>query len=286
MRIAVTGASGRLGRLTTAELLARLPASDLILITRSPERLTELADRGATVRRGDFDDPESLAQAFAGAHRALVISAIGPPARHRAAFEAAAQAGVGHVFYTSAPNPVQANPFPPAAGQRASEEALHATGIEWTVLRNALYADLRAQIAAAYVRAGRWTTNTGNGAHAFVSRRDCAAAAAGALTGDGHEGRSYVITGPEPIAATSYRSLLEEFGGRPVDCAQVNDADYERYRAEFQADPRNSAYFELFTGTGQAIRTGYLSEQTSAVRELTGHAASSLRAVFEEHWPT
>jgi NAD(P)H dehydrogenase (quinone) len=285
MRIAVTGASGRLGRLTTTELLARVPASDLILVTRTPERLAELADRGATVRCGDFDDPERLAQAFTGAQRALVISAIGPPARHRCAFEAAARAGVGHLFYTSVPNPVAANPFPPAAGQRASEEALRASGVEWTVLRNALYADLRAQIASAYVRASRWTTNTGNGGHAFVSRRDCAAAAAGALTSDGHEGRSYVITGPELVAASGYLGLLEEFGGRPVECAQVDDAAYERYRAEFESDPRNADYFELFTGTGRAIRMGYLSEQTSDVRDLSGRPASSMREVFDQYWP-
>ncbi len=261
-----------------------MPPSELILITRTPELLADLADRGAAVRYGDFDEPESLLTAFAGADRALVISAIGPPSRHRAAFEAAARARVGQLFYTSVPNPVAANPFPPAAGQRASEQALRDTGVPWTVLRNALYGDLRAQIAAAYVRDGRWTTNTGNGAHAFVSRRDCAAAAAGALTGEGHAGCSYVITGPELVGAADYAGLLEEFGGRPVECVQTDDAGYEEYRAAFQADPRNSAYFELFTGTGQAIRAGYLSELSTAVRDLTGRAPSTMREVFGQHW--
>jgi NAD(P)H dehydrogenase (quinone) len=152
------------------------------------------------------------------------------------------------------------------------------------MLRNALYADLRAQIAAAYVRSGRWTTNTGNGSHAFVSRRDCAAAAASALTSDGHEGRSYVITGPGLVSASDYHSLLEEFGGRPVECAQVDDATYQQYRTAFESDPLNSDYFELFTGTGQAIRTGYLSERTAAVQELTGRAASSMSEVFGQYW--
>jgi NAD(P)H dehydrogenase (quinone) len=284
MTIAVTGASGRLGRLTIAELLGHVSASDLILITRRPELLTDLANRGASVRYGDFGEPTGLLAAFAGAQRALVISVIGPAGLHAAAFEAAARAGVEHLCYTSVPNPVPDSPFPPAAGQRASEQALRATGLAWTVLRNALYADLRAQIATAYIRDGRWTTNIGNGGHAFVSRRDCAAAAAGALTSDGHAGRAYVITGPELVDASGYTGLLEQFGGRPVDCAQVDDDAYERYRAAFQSDPRNSAYFELFTGTGRAIRTGYLGEQTTAVHELSGRPASSLRDVFEQYW--
>ncbi len=284
MTIAVTGASGRLGRLTTEELLRRVPAADLILITRTPGRLADLADRGAAVRYGDFDEPESMVAALGGAHRVLVISAIGTPTRHRAAFEAAARAGVAHLYYTSVPNPVAGNPFPPAAGQRASEQFLRDVGVAWTVLRNALYADLRAEIAAAYVRAGCWTTNTGNGGHAFVSRQDCAAAAAGALTSEGHAGQTYLITGPELIGAGQYAGLLAEFGGRPVECRQVDDATYERYRAEFESDPANSAYFELFTGTGQAIRTGYLDEQTAAVAELSGRPATSMRAVFERYW--
>ncbi len=240
---------------------------------------------GAAIRYGDFDDPDGLAAAFAGAERALVISAIGPAGRHRTAFEAAVRAGVGHLFYTSVQNPVEGNPFPPAAGQRASEHALRDTGAAWTVLRNALYTDLRVEIAAAYVRAGRWTTNIGNGAHAFVSRRDCAAAAAGALTSEGHAGRSYEITGPELISAADYAGLLEEFGGRPVECLQVDDASYDGYRADFEADPRNSGYFELFTGTGQAIRTGYLGQLTTAARDLSGRATTSMREVFERHWP-
>jgi NAD(P)H dehydrogenase (quinone) len=260
-------------------------ASDLILITRTPELLADLASRGASVRYGDFGEPSSLLTAFAGAQRALVISVIGPADLHRSAFEAAARAGVEHLCYTSVPNPVPASPFPPAAGQRASEQALRDTGLAWTVLRNALHADLRAQIATAYIRDGRWTTNIGNGGHAFVSRRDCAAAAAGALTSDGHSGRNYVITGPELIGAAGYLALLEQFGGRPVNCARVDDEAYEHYRAAFQSDPRNPAYFELFTGTGQAIRTGYLGEQTTAVPEPTGRPACSLREVFEQYRP-
>jgi NAD(P)H dehydrogenase (quinone) len=271
MPMIVTGASGNLGRLVVAALLGRVRASELILVSRSPDSLE------------DFARPDSLPAAFAGGQRALVISTIGAqdtPAAHRAAFEAAVRSGVQHIVYTSVPNPVPDNPFPPARVHLRSEQDLRATGIAWTILRNALYAELRSQIAARYIRDGRWTTNTGDGSHAFVARTDCAAAAAAALTGDGHEGRIYDITGPELVDAEQYVAILEEFGGRPIARIEVSDTEYERYRAGFSADPGNAAYFELFAGTGEAIRAGYLNQVGTGVQHLTSRSPLSLREVF------
>lgn len=283
MRHVVTGASGQLGRLVVTALLDRVPADELILVTRSPDSLTEFAERGATVRYGDFEQPERLRSAFEGGGRALVISTIGARdtvAAHRNAFEAAVRAGVSHIVYTSVLNPVPDNPFPPARAHAQCEADLRSMDVPATILRNALYADLRVAIAAKYIQAGEWTTNTGDGAHAFVARADCAEAAAAALTGTGHEGRTYDVTGPELIDARQYTALLTEFGGRPVVRTEVDDEAYDRYRAEFSADPANAAYFELFTGTGKAIRTGYLSQLGTGFEELTGRRPRSLRSAL------
>jgi len=288
MRLVVTGASGQLGRLVVGALLDRVPAGDLILVTRSPDSLAEFGRLGATVRYGDFEQPDSLAPAFEGGRRALVISTIGARdtvAAHRAAFDAARRAGIAHVVYTSVTNPGEDNPFPPAQTHVRCEEDLRSTGVAWTVLRNALYADLRVTIAARYIKDGEWTTNTGNGSHAFVTRADCAVAAAAALTTDGHEGRVYDVTGPELIDARDYVALLAEFGGRPVDRVEVDDEAYARYRAAFSSEPANAEYFELFGGTGKAIRTGYLSRLGTGVADLTGRAPVSLRAAFSAAFP-
>ena len=279
LRLVITGAAGQLGRLAAAALLKQVPPGEVVLVSRTPAALADFERQGATVRFGDFEQPASLPAAFAGGERALVISTLGARdtvAAHRAAFEAAARAGVGHVVYTSVQNPVPANPFPPAQPQRLSEDALRAAGVPWTILRNALYADLRAQLAAAYVRDGRWTTNTGAGAHASVARADCAAAAVAALITDGHAARAYDITGPELIGAPQFLALLEKLGGRPVTCAAVDDDAYEAYRTAFMADPANAGCFELFTGSGVAIRTGYLSQLGTGVRQLTGRPPLTL----------
>lgn len=286
MGLVVTGASGALGRLVVAALLERIAASELILVTRSPDSLGNVARLGASVRYGDFEKPGSLPAAFAGGRRTLVISTIGAAdsaAAHRAAFEAAAGAGVEHIVWTSVSNPVDANPFPPAKTHVRSEQDLRATGVGWTILRNALYADLRVQIAAKYIHDGRWTTNMGDGSHAFVARTDCAAAAAAALTTTLPAGQVYDITGPELVDANQYVALLEEFGGRQVARDEVYDAEYELYRAAFSTNPHNAGYFELFAGTGQAIRTGYLGQLGDGVRRLTGRSPRSLREVFQQH---
>lgn len=283
MRLIVTGASGELGRLVVAELLHRVPAEDLILVSRSPETLAHFAWLGAVVRYCDFEHPDSVAAAFTGGQRALVISTIGlrdTAAAHRTALDEAARAGVEHIVYTSVPNPAPDNPFPPARTHAVSEHDLRSCGVPWTILRNALYADLRTRIAAAYIRDGRWTTNIGDGSHAFVARGDCAAAAAAALTQDGHEEQVHDITGPELVDARHYLRLLEQLGGTPITRVDVDDAEYGRYRTAFAADSRNAPYFELFEGTGQAIREGHLGRLGTGVHDLTGRPPLSLREVF------
>jgi NAD(P)H dehydrogenase (quinone) len=110
MSIVITGASGQLGRLSAELVLDRVPASEVILTTRRPEVLSDLAERRATVRQADFDRPETLAEAFAGGENLLLISTddLGRrAAQHRAAIEAAREAGVRHVAYTSYLNPVE-----------------------------------------------------------------------------------------------------------------------------------------------------------------------------------
>jgi NAD(P)H dehydrogenase (quinone) len=158
-----------------------------------------------------------------------------------------------------------------------SEADIAAVGVPWTILRNALYADLRAELARCYARDGRWATNVGDGGHAFVARADCAAAAAGALCGDGHEGRAYDVTGPALVTAEDYLALVRARTGARIERVEVDDDAYERHRAVFAADPANAGTFELFTGSGRAIREGYLCVLGSGVQTLTGRRPRPLQ---------
>ena len=190
-RLAITGASGQLGRRAAELVLARYAPRNVILATRTPDALAELAARGADVRYANFDEPASLRAAFAGAERLLLISANDLQrriAQHQAAIDAAKAAGVRHVIYTSGTRPAPPNPAVVAPSHYATERALAASGLTWTVLRNSLYADYQAAEAKRAVETGALVHNRGKGRVAYVARDDCAAAAAAVLLQGGPAG--------------------------------------------------------------------------------------------------
>jgi len=281
MSIVITGASGQLGRLTAELVLDHVPASEVILTTRRPEALSDLAERGAKVRQADFDRPETLAEAFAGGERLLLISTddLGRrTAQHRAAIEAAREASVHHVAYTSYLNPVEKNPAVITPSHRDTEKALRESGLAWTTLRNSFYAEYQVPAGAQAIATGRLVHNSGDGRIAYVSREDCAAAAAAILTTDGHENKAYDITGPEPLDQNDVAALLSEVSGRPVEAVAVDDEAFIQGLAA-SAVPELAA--REIASYGRAIREGYLGKASGAAENLTGRPPRTLREVFE-----
>jgi NAD(P)H dehydrogenase (quinone) len=283
MTIAITGAAGHLGRLTAQLVLDRVGADEVVLVTRRPEAIADLADAGATVRRGDFDEPESLPAAFAGVDRLLLISVdvLGNRvAQHTAAIDAAAAAGVGHVLYTSGLNAGSELPLVVSYDHGATEQAIRDRGLRWTALRMGLYAESQAAAAARAVASGHLVHNNGDGATAYVSREDCAAAAAAALAGEGHEDRVYDITGPELVTQAQVAALAAEISGRPVAPVVIDDdeATHNLIAVGLPADTATA-----IASFGTAIREGVLDVVSTHVEDLTGRRPRSLREVLEAH---
>jgi NAD(P)H dehydrogenase (quinone) len=284
MSIVVTGASGKLARLVTDVLLEeRVAPSELILVTRTPDALGELSGLGVEVRHGDFADPASLPAAFAGGERLLLISAMVLGARvaeHHAAIDAAAAAGVRLIAYTSIVNPSDSNPGAAAADHRATEEHARVSGMEWTFLRNSIYSEMQAGPgAAAALATGSLLTNAGEGRTAYVSRGDCAAAAAVVLTSDGHQGKVYDITGPEALSARDLAALYAEIGGKPVEAVLLDDDAWVAAMVEHAGLPEPLAR-QLAT-FGEAARRGYAEVVSTAVKDLTGREPRTTREVLE-----
>jgi len=282
MTIAITGASGQLGRLTAEALLEKIAPSDLVLVTRDPDAIADLAARGADVRRGDFDDPASLAGAFDGVERLLLISASFFHVRvtqHRAAIDAAAAAGVRSVAYTGGANPSHSNPAVAMQDHRETEEALLASGLEWTFLRNGIYADSLLNGADAVIATGRLVTNAAEGRTAYVARADCAAAAAAVLTGEGHERKAYDITSRDALSPADVAALLSELSGRPVQPAYLSDEEWIATMVEHAGMPE--ALARDIATFGIAARWGYMGAVSTAVRDLTGREPVGVRAVLE-----
>jgi NAD(P)H dehydrogenase (quinone) len=289
MKLAITGASGKLGRLTVEELLKRVPAQDVVVTTRTPDAVADLAQRGVEVRRADFDEPQSLPAAFAGVDRMIMISASNGTGRrddeHGAAIRAAVEQGVQHIVFPSMPKVDDPrHPVGLAAQEyREAEETLAASGTAWTVLRDGPYAELHVvERFTPAVAAGRMVINTADGEAGFVSRRDVAAALAAVLTDapGRHDGVIYDISGPELVSFRDVAEKLSRVSGREVEYVDVDDAAFAQATREAGVP---ALMVDALTGMGRAVREGYFAIRTDEVQRLTGAAPTSLDDVLEQH---
>lgn len=226
-KIIVSGASGHLGGLTVETLLARgVPANRLILVSRTPEKLAKYAQMGASTRFGDFTKPESLPAAYAGGTRMLLISVGGTktepaPVLLGRAIDAAKADGVEQIAYTSYIGISRDDHSDLiSSNHQATEALLKASGVAWTMLRNSIYMDGLVQQAAAMVAAGRAVIPPNESPIGYVTRADCAAAAAAVLATPGHENKAYDITGPELLGVREIAAAASAVTGKPIDVVQ------------------------------------------------------------------
>lgn len=283
-KIIVSGASGQLGSLVIEELLARgVSPQNLILVSRTPntEHLSGYSARGATVRFGDFNEPESLTAAYAGGKRMLLISINGGggdrPQLHKVAIDAAMRAGVEHIAYTSYVNADVNEGSTIAVDHRRTERILQESGVAWTMLRNQIYANGLVDQAVQIVADGRFVTHTPEARVAYVTREDCAAAAAAVLITDGHENKAYNITGPEAVGPRELVALASEFSGKAVDLVVLSEANYRRQLA---SSGMSDAAINGAISFAAELDSPYLREPSTAVTELTGRPATSVRALL------
>lgn len=262
-KIIVSGASGQLGELVVKELLARgVPAQNLILVSRTPEKLAEYAKLGAVTRFGDFEKPESLPAAYAGGTRMLLISisgGLGSRAQlHKNAIDAAIAAGVRHIAYTSFVALSRGDASGIGKDHHETEEILRNSGVAWTMLRNSIYSEVTIPQAAKFVADGRAVVPADEAKVGYVTRGDCAAAAAAVLATPGHENRIYDITGPELIGVREIAEAASAVTGKKIEVTT--------------AAP----------GASPPQRFGpSLSVTSNHVEQLTGRPATSLRALYE-----
>ncbi|MGQ4514558.1 NmrA family NAD(P)-binding protein [Streptomyces sp. DW26H14] len=219
MSIVVTGASGRLGRLTVEALLRRgVPAQEIVATGRDIAAVEDLADRGVVVRRADFADRDSLAAAFAGADKLLLVSTTDVDERvahHRRAIDAAVAAGVSLVAYTSMSHADTATTIL-AATHRATEEYLRERGVPSVVLRNSWYLENYLDQLPLMLRNEAVTGATGRGRISAAGRADYAEAAAVVLTTEGHTGAVYELGGDEAFTLAELAEALSAATGKRI----------------------------------------------------------------------
>lgn len=285
--ILVTGASGNLGRLVLDHLLAsgKVSPGKIIAVSRDPAKLGPYAEKGVITRSGDFDAPASLDNAFQGAGKLLLIStdALGEPgkrlAQHKVAVEAAKKANVGRIFYTSLPN-AETSVITFAPDHLGTEEAIKASGLAYTILRNSWYMENLFMSLPHALQAGQWFTSAGNGRNPYIARDDIAAAIAGALLADEAENRIYTLTGPSALTAAEIAAMATTVTGKPLAVIDVTD---EQLAGGLKGAGLPEAFIPTLVSFDTNARLGLFDVVTSDAETLSGRKLKPLQAFLEEN---
>ncbi|AYF01917.1 SDR family NAD(P)-dependent oxidoreductase [Paracoccus yeei] len=224
MTVAITGATGQLGRLTIAKLKTLLPEDQIVALARSPEK----ADLGVETRAFDYDRPETLAPALAGVERLLLISSseVGKRApQHRAVIEAAKAAGVGEIVYTSLLH-ADRSPLSLAAEHVETEAALAESGIPHTILRNGWYAENYTGSIPTALQHGALIGAAGAGRVSGAARADYAEAAARVLAEGGHAGQTYELAADDAWTLADLAAEISRQSGHDIPYVDLPEAEY------------------------------------------------------------
>ncbi|MBM1172669.1 SDR family oxidoreductase [Microvirga arabica] len=279
MTIAITGATGQLGRLVIDKLKAKVPASEIIALVRTPAKA---ADLGVAAREADYTRPETLDQALAGVDTLLLVSsnAIGQRAvQHRNVIEAAKRAGVKRIVYTSLLR-ADTTPLTSLANEhRAAEADLKASGIPFTILRNGWYTENYTRSVGGAVAGGAFIGSAGDGRISSAARVDYAEAAVAVLTGEGHEGRTYELAGDDAYTLADLAAEISRQTGKDIPYRNLPEVDYAKALVGFGL-PEGMAHHIASYDIGTA--QGALFEDGRQLSRLIGRPTTPLSAAVAE----
>ncbi|MFJ9569059.1 SDR family oxidoreductase [Streptomyces bacillaris] len=275
MSIVVTGATGELGRLVIDELLATVPAGEIAAVVRDKEKAAPLAARGVELRIADYNRPETLAGAFRSGDRVLLISGseVGKRvAQHTAIVEAAEAAGVAQLAYTGILGGPDAD-FALADEHKATERLILDSGLPYTFLRNGWYTENYTANLAPVLAHGAVVSNAGEGRVASASRADYAAAAATVVTGEGHLGKAYELSGDTAWSFAEYAALLSEVTGKEIAYNNVPAAVHQEILVGAGLP---EGFAAILTDVDEAIGRGRLAGTSGDLARLIGRPTTPL----------
>ena len=283
--IFISGATGQLGTAVINALLERgTPPAQIVAGSRKPEAAAAFATRGIQARTADYADPASLVAAYQGIEVLYLVSGDAPIeiriAQHRNAIAAAVKAGVKRVVYTSFVDTAEDSPFGFARIHADTERALAKSGLETTILRHGVYADILPAFVNGFAERGAIASPNAQGKAAFIARADLAAAAAVVLSAREHAGKTYTLTGPSALNMAGIAALLAARSGKPVAYQVMPAADYAAMLVQATGMPDWLA--EALAGMFVAMDRGGYDHQSGDFARLLGRDALPVEAVLAE----
>jgi len=283
--IFVSGANGQFARAVIRNVLAAGRATSLIVGTRDVHSgfAQELAGQGVRVREADFRRPDLMRQALDGVEKALFIPTYDANdlrlRQNLNAIEAARDGGVKHVVYASFLRAESTRVEHSRLVHYPTEQAIRNSGLGFTLLRHALYADILVADLRDTLASGLLRRPAGRARCAYIAREDLGISAAQILLRAEPSGRTYNETMEQTWSGEDIARLMSEVFAKPVRFEEVAAADWPRYMSEHWGVPPELAKSAL--GTMEAIADGEFDVVSADYREITGHPARSLREFLE-----
>jgi NAD(P)H dehydrogenase (quinone) len=279
-KIAITGATGHLGRLVIDEVLRRgVPARRVVAFARDLGKSADLVEKGVEVRNADYTKPESLTTALEGVEKLLLISSneVGQRfAQHKNVIEAAKKAGVGFIAYTSLLN-ADASKMLLSDEHKATEGLISESGIPYAILRNGWYIENYTENLRPALEHGTVLGSAGEGKVSAATRADYAAAAAVVLTTGGHENEVYELGGDEAFTLAELAAAVSSAAGRPISYTELPEADFARALASAGLP---EAYANVLADSDRGIERGELFTESDDLRRLIGRPTTTLETAI------
>jgi NAD(P)H dehydrogenase (quinone) len=274
MSIVVTGSTGHLGKLVIEQLLEKIPADQITAVARSEEKAAGFAARGVKVAIADYNAPETFDGLLSAGDRVLLISGNefdkGRVRQHTVVLDAAKAAGVALLAYTSGPGSLTAAL---ADDHRGTEEAILAAGVPYVLLRNGWYHENYTEQLAPVLEHGAVVQAAGEGRVASAARADYAAAAVAVLTGEGHENKTYELSGDVAWSFAEYAAELSRQTGKEIAYSPVS---VEAFTGILNGAGLPAPFPEILAEVDQSIANGELAGTDGTLSRLTGRPTTPI----------
>ena len=277
--IAVTGATGQLGRIVIDALLKKVPAAEIVAAVRTPAKAADLAALGVIVRQADYGQPETLEAAFAGVDKLLLISGseVGQrEAQHKAVIDAAKAAGVSFIAYTSLLH-ADTSPLGLGVEHRATEALLKAAGIPFALLRNGWYTENYAASIPPALAHHAFIGAADEGRIASAARQDYAEAAAEVMTRDDQAGKVYELSGDDSYTLAQFAAEIAAQSGDKVEYVNLSQADFA---AALKGAGLPEGLAEMLADSDAGAEKGGLFDDSRQLSKLIGRPTTSWQAVI------
>lgn len=276
--IAITGANGHLGKATIQFLLQKVAPTNIIAIVRNPETVNDFKEQGVIIRQADYNDYDTLENAFKNVEKVLQISTIGVDIKtakrqEKNVVNAMAENNIKHIVYTSM---VRARPntiFQGTETQYHTEELIKKTKIPYTFFRNSMYMEAIPELIGNALQTNEIRYPSGSGKVSFVSRTHIAEAIANVLTENRHQSQTYEITGNTAYSFAELAQLINAEKKMSIQHIDIADTDFKEELMSYQM-PVEVA--DLLVSMANGIKTGEFSYIDNTLEKLLGRKPLSL----------